>query len=503
MDTTPDQLQDQTQELELHEQQRIRHEKLVTLQEAGADPFLHVKYQVTAYSKGISDNFVELEGKQVSIAGRLMTRRIMGKASFADIQDKDGRVQTYIRRDDIGEEVYNAFKQYDIGDIVGVTGEVFRTNKGEISVKAVSVTLLAKSLQVLPEKWHGLRDQEARYRQRYLDLIVNPEIKDVFIKRTAIIKAVRAFLDGRGYLEVDTPVLQTVSAGAGGTARPFMTHHNTLDLDMYLRIALELPLKRLIVGGFDRVYEVSRCFRNEGMSTKHNPEFTMLELYQAYTDYHGMMELTESMFRQVALDVLGTAIVPWGDHEIDLSKPFARLTMVEAVRQYSGVCFDQIPDLDAAREIAKKHNVAYEKHHGKGNILEAFFDEYVEKNLIQPTFIMDHPIEISPLTKKKPDNPEYTERFELFIYGREMGNAYSELNDPIDQRQRFQHQEALRAAGEDEASMTDHDFILALEYGMPPTGGLGVGIDRLIMLLTNSSSIRDVILFPTMKPKDN
>ena len=490
----------QTQELELHEQQRIRREKLLALQEAGTDPFVHVAYDVTAYSKDINDNFAAYEGKQVSIAGRLMTRRIMGKASFADIQDKDGRVQTYIRRDNIGEEAYDAFNQYDIGDIVGLTGEVFRTQKGEISVKASNVVLLAKSLQVLPEKWHGLRDQEARYRQRYLDLIVNPEIKDVFTKRTKIIKAIRNFLDNRDYLEVDTPVLQTVAAGAGGTARPFITHHNTLDLDMYLRIALELPLKRLIVGGFDRVYEMGRCYRNEGMSTKHNPEFTMLELYQAYTDYHGMMELTESMFRQVALDVLGTAVVTWGEHEIDLSKPFARLTMVEAVRQYSGVCFDQILDLEAARDAAKKHNVTYENHHGKGNILESFFDEFVEKNLIQPTFILDHPTEISPLTKRKPDNPEYTERFELFIHGREMGNAYSELNDPIDQYQRFQHQEALRAAGEDEASMTDHDFITALEYGMPPTGGLGVGVDRLIMLLTNSSSIRDVIFFPTMKP---
>ena len=505
MDIQTGQSHDQAQEVELqqelHEQQRIRHEKLIALQEAGADPFLHVAYNVTAYSKAIHDNFGGYEGKHVSIAGRLMTRRVMGKASFADIQDKDGRMQTYIRRDNIGDNAYEAFNQYDIGDMVGLEGEVFRTNKGEISVKASKVTLLAKSLQVLPEKWHGLKDQEARYRQRYLDLIVNPEIKDVFIKRTAVIKAIRAFLDGRDYLEVDTPVLQTVSAGAGGTARPFITHHNTLDLDMYLRIALELPLKRLIVGGFDRVYELGRCFRNEGMSTKHNPEFTMLELYQAYTDYHGMMELTESMFRQVALDVLGTAIVPWGDHEIDLSKPFARLTMVEAVRQYSGVCFDEIHDLNAAREAAKKHNIHYEAHHGKGNILEAFFDEYVEKNLVQPTFIMDHPTDISPLTKRKPDNPEYTERFELFILGREMGNAYSELNDPIDQRQRFQHQESLREAGEDEASMTDHDFILALEYGMPPTGGLGVGVDRLIMLLTNSQSIRDVILFPTMKPK--
>jgi len=431
-----------------------------------------------------------------------MTKRVMGKASFIDIQDKDGRVQSYVRRDDIGEDAYTAFKQYDIGDIVGVTGEVFRTQKGEISVKADSVTLLAKSLQVLPEKYHGLKDQEARYRQRYLDLIVNPEIKDVFIKRTAILKAIRNFLDGRGFLEVDTPVLQTVSAGAGGNAKPFLTHHNTLDLDMYLRIALELPLKRLIVGGLDRVYEIGRCFRNEGMSTKHNPEFTMLELYQAYTDYHGMMELTESMFRQVAIDVLGTAIVKSGGYEINLEKPFARLTMVESVRQYANVDFDQIPDLEAARKVAKEHHIKFEPHHGKGNILEAFFDEYVEKNLIQPTFIMDHPVEISTLTKRKPDNPEYTERFELFIMAREIGNAYSELNDPIDQRSRFAYQETMRAAGDDEASMTDEDFILALEYGMPPTGGLGVGVDRLFMLLTDSDSIRDVIFFPTMKPKE-
>jgi len=491
---------DQHQEQDLHEQQRIRREKLQNLQESGADPFLHVTYDVTTYSQDIHNNFNELEGKNVSIAGRLMTKRVMGKASFIDIQDKDGRIQSYVRRDDIGEEPYTAFKQFDIGDIVGVKGEVFRTQKGEISVKADDVVLLAKSLQVLPEKFHGLKDQEARYRQRYLDLIVNPEIKDVFVKRTAIIKAIRAFLDGRGYLEVDTPVLQTVSAG--GSARPFTTHHNTLDLDMYLRIALELPLKRLVIGGFDRVYELGRCFRNEGMDTKHNPEFTMLELYQAYTDYHGMMELTESMFRQVALDVLGTAKVPCGEYIIDLESPFARLTMVEAVRKYSGVDFDQIADVEAAREAAKKHHIKFEQRHGKGEILEAFFDEFVEKNLIQPTFILDHPIEISPLTKRKPDNPGYTERFELFIMGREMGNSYSELNDPIDQRSRFSHQEAMRAAGDDEASMTDEDFILALEYGMPPTGGLGVGVDRLFMLLTNSDSIRDVIFFPTMKPRE-
>ena len=486
---------------DLQEQQRIRREKLAALQESGADPFLHVTYDVTATSQQVADDFAAYEGKQVSIAGRVMTKRVMGKASFIDIQDAVGRIQSYVRGDNIGEEAYSAFKQYDIGDIMGITGEVFRTQKGEISVKASNVTLLAKSLQVLPEKFHGLKDQEARYRQRYVDLIVNPEVKDVFIKRTAILKAIRKFLDSRGYLEVDTPVLQTVSAGAGGTARPFVTHHNTLDLDMYLRIALELPLKRLIVGGFDRVYEIGRCFRNEGMSTKHNPEFTMLELYQAYTDYHGMMELTESMFRQVALDVLGTAVVQNQGQEIDLSKPFARITMVDAVKQYSGVDFNQIKDLEAARSAAKEHDIHYETHHGKGNILESFFDKYVEKHLIQPTFLMDYPSDISPLTKRKPDNPEYTERFELFIQGREMGNAYSELNDPIDQRERFAHQEALREAGEDEASMTDDDFILALEYGMPPTGGLGVGVDRLFMLLTDSDSIRDVIFFPTMKPR--
>ena len=488
------------QEQELREQQRIRREKLAALQAAGADPFHQVTYNVTAYSSDINSSFESYEGKTVSMAGRIMTKRIMGKATFVDIQDKDGRMQVYVRCDDIGVEVYDAFKQYDIGDIIGITGEVFRTQKGEVSVKTGSLVLLAKSLQVLPEKWHGLRDQESRYRQRYLDLIVNPEIKDVFIKRTQIIKAIRAFLDGRGYLEVDTPILQTVYGG--GYARPFMTHHNTLDLDMYMRIALELPLKRLIIGGFDKVYELGRCFRNEGMSVRHNPEFTMLELYEAYTDYHGMMELTESMLREVAIQVTGQAIVPYGEVMIDLSKPFARITMVEAVRQYTGVDFDQITSFEEACAAAKKHNIKVEPHHGKGNVLEAFFDEYVEKNLIQPTFILDHPIEISPLTKRKPDNPEYTERFEIFITGREFGNSYSELNDPIDQRARFAYQEQLRAAGDEEAPMVDEDFLLAMEYGMPPTGGLGIGIERVIMLLTNSSSIRDVMFFPTMKPRD-
>ena len=484
-----------------HEQMRIRRQKLEALQTANADPFHQTVYDVTAHSTEIVEDFDNFEGKAVRVAGRIMTKRVQGKAAFIDIQDKNGRVQSYVRGDSIGEEEYATFKQYDIGDIIGISGEVFKTQKGEVSIRAKNVVLLAKSLQVLPEKYHGLTDKEARYRQRYVDLIVNPEIKDTFIKRTAILKAIRSFLDGRGFLEVDTPVLQTVSAGAGGTARPFLTHHNTLDLDMYLRIALELPLKRLIVGGLERVYELGRCFRNEGMSTKHNPEFTMLELYQAYTDYHGMMELTESMFRQVALDVLGTAVVTCGEYVIDLSKPFAKITMVDAVKQYSGVDFNQLSTLEEVREAAKKHKVHFESYHTKGNILEAFFDEFVEKNLIQPTFIMDHPTDISPLTKRKPDNPEYTERFELFIMCREMGNAYSELNDPIDQRDRFAHQEALRDAGEEEASMTDHDFLLALEYGMPPTGGLGVGVDRLFMLLTNSESIRDVIFFPTMKPQ--
>lgn len=476
----------------------IRREKLTALQAAGEDPFRQVKYPVTTHSRDIHDRFDALEGQRVAVAGRLMTKRVMGKASFCDVQDRDGRIQVYVRRDHTGDEPYEAFKHYDIGDIVGVTGEVFRTQKGEISVKASEVVLLAKSLQILPEKWHGLRDQELRYRQRYLDLIVNPEVKEAFLNRTAIIKAVRAFLDNRGYLEVETPVLQTLTGG--GTARPFMTRHNTLDMEMYLRIALELPLKRLIVGGLERVYELSRCFRNEGMDIKHNPEFTMLELYEAYTDYHGMMELIETMLREVAQSVLGSPVIRYGELEIDLSKPFTRVTMVEAVRQYAGVDFDLIESLDDARAAAKAHHIPYEERHGKGDLLAAFFDEYVEKNLIQPTFVLDHPVEISPLTKRKPDNPAYTERFELYIAGRETANAYSELNDPIDQRQRFEHQEALRKAGDEEASMIDEDFLLAMEYGMPPTGGMGVGIDRLVMLLTNSYSIRDVIFFPTMKP---
>lgn len=483
-----------------HEQQRIRREKLEALQDAGFDPFRHVKYQVTAHSAEIHENFEQMEGQAVSIAGRIMTKRVMGKASFIDIQDRDGRIQSYVRGDAIGEENYAGFKQFDIGDIIGLKGKVFRTQKGEVSVKVAEITLLAKSLQPLPEKWHGLRDTEARYRKRYLDLIVNPDIKDVFIKRTAIIKAIRAFLDERGYLEVDTPLLQTVPSGAA--ARPFVTHHNTLDMKMYLRIAPELSLKRLIIGGLERVYEIGRNFRNEGISTRHNPEFVMLELYEAYTDYHGMMELAEAMLKTVAEKVLGTSKITYGEHEIDFGKPFARLSMVDAVKQYAGVDFEKISTLEEAREAAKAYNVRYEPHHAKGDILSLFFEEFAERHLIQPTFIIDYPVEISPLTKRIPNNPDYTERFELFVVSRETANAYSELNDPIDQRARFRHQEELRKAGNDEANMTDEDFLSAMEYGMPPTGGMGIGVERLIMLLTSSASIRDVIFFPTMKPSN-
>ncbi|MCL2499648.1 MAG: lysine--tRNA ligase [Defluviitaleaceae bacterium] len=486
-------------QLDLNEQQRIRLDKLQALQAAKQDPFAHTTYKVTTRSQTIHDNFGAMENQAVGIAGRLMTKRVMGKASFIDVQDQAGRIQVYVKREEIGEEAYDAFKQYDIGDIVGVEGIVFRTNKGEVSVKADGITLLVKSLHVLPEKYHGLQDKEARYRQRYLDLIVNPEVRDVFVKRTAIVRAIRSFLDARGYLEVDTPVLQTIPGG--GSARPFLTHHNTLDMEMYMRIALELPLKRLIVGGFDRVYEMGRNFRNEGISLKHNPEFTMLELYEAYTDYHGMMALTEDMFREVAQNVLGTAVITYEGHEIDLSKPFARITMAEAVKQYAGVDFHSIHSLEEARAAAKEKGVEVQPHFSKGHILEAFFDKFVEKNIIQPTFIMDHPLEISPLTKKKPNNPDYTERFELFIVGREFCNAYSELNDPIDQRARFMYQEAQRQAGDDEANMMDEDFLTAIEYGMPPTGGFGMGVDRFVMLLTDSHSIRDVILFPTMRPE--
>ncbi len=491
--------QEMTQQ-ELSEQIKIRREKLAQLQAEGKDPFEITKCEVTHHSDEIKDNFDELEGKDVAIAGRLMSKRIMGKASFCNIQDRNGNIQSYVSRNDIGDEAYAAFKKFDIGDLISIKGFVFKTKTGEVSVHAKEVTLLSKSLQVLPEKFHGLKDQELRYRQRYLDLIVNPEVRDTFIKRSRIITEIRKFLDGKGFLEVETPVLQTIPGGA--SARPFITHHNTLDIDMYCRIALELPLKRLIVGGFERVYEIGRVFRNEGISVRHNPEFTLMELYQAYTDYNGMMDITEEMFRTVAQNVLGTTKVVYGGHELDLGKPFARKTMVDAVKEFSGVDFDQVADTAEAKRIADEHHVEYEERHVKGDILNLFFEEFVEKNLIQPTFIIDYPVEISPLTKRKPDKPEFTERFELFIVGREYGNAYSELNDPIDQRHRFEYQEYLREAGDDEANMIDEDFLTALEYGMPPTGGLGVGIDRFVMLLTESVSIRDVILFPTMKPLD-
>lgn len=491
--------QEMTQQ-ELSEQIKIRREKLAQLQAEGKDPFEITKCEVTHHSDEIKDNFDELEGKDVAIAGRLMSKRIMGKASFCNIQDRNGNIQSYVSRNDIGDEAYAAFKKFDIGDLINIKGFVFKTKTGEVSVHAKEVTLLSKSLQVLPEKFHGLKDQELRYRQRYLDLIVNPEVRDTFIKRSRIITEIRKFLDGKGFLEVETPVLQTIPGGA--SARPFITHHNTLDIDMYCRIALELPLKRLIVGGFERVYEIGRVFRNEGISVRHNPEFTLMELYQAYTDYNGMMDITEEMFRTVAQNVLGTTKVVYGGHELDLGKPFARKTMVDAVKEFSGVDFDQVADTAEAKRIADEHHVEYEERHVKGDILNLFFEEFVEKNLIQPTFIIDYPVEISPLTKRKPDKPEFTERFELFIVGREYGNAYSELNDPIDQRARFEYQEYLRENGDDEANMIDEDFLTALEYGMPPTGGLGVGIDRFVMLLTESVSIRDVILFPTMKPLD-
>ena len=485
---------------ELSEQNRIRREKLAQMQEAGKDPFQIVKYDVTHHSDEIRANFDALENKDVCIAGRLMSKRIMGKASFCNIQDRNGLMQSYVSKNDIGEEDYAAFKKYDIGDIIGIKGFVFKTKTGEISVHAKEVVLLSKSLQVLPEKFHGLKDQELRYRQRYVDLIVNPESRDTFIKRSKIITEIRRFLDAKGFSEVETPVLQTIPGGA--SARPFITHHNTLDIDMYCRIALELPLKRLIVGGFERVYEIGRVFRNEGISVRHNPEFTLMELYQAYTDYKGMMDITEEMFRTVAQNVLGTTKITYGGYDLDLGQPFARITMTDAVKQFTGVDFDQVKDTEEAKKIAAEKGVEFEERHVKGDILNLFFEEFVEKNLIQPTFIIDYPVEISPLTKRKPDKPEFTERFELFIVGREYGNAYSELNDPIDQRARFEYQEYLRENGDDEANMIDEDFLTALEYGMPPTGGLGVGIDRFVMLLTESVSIRDVILFPTMKPLD-
>jgi len=480
---------------------KIKMDKLAELQQEGKNPFEIVKYDVDKHSSQIIENFEQLEGKEVSIAGRLMTKRVMGKAAFCDLYDRDGKMQLYVRKDVLGEEPYTEFKKMvDIGDIIGVKGEVFKTEKGEISVKAHELVLLSKSLQVLPEKYHGLKDQEVRYRQRYLDLIVNPEVKDTFVKRSKIISGIREFLNGRDFMEVETPILQSIPGGA--SARPFTTHHNALDLDMHLRISLELPLKRLIVGGCERVYEMGRVFRNEGVSIRHNPEFTLLELYQAYTDYYGMMELTESLIKYLAKKVIGTTKIVYQGVEIDLDKPFERLTMLDAVKKYAGVDFTQVETLEQARSLAKEHNIEFEQRHGKGDILNLFFEEFCEEKLVQPTFLMDHPVDISPLTKRKPTNPDYTERFELFIMGREYANAYSELNDPIDQRKRFEHQEELRKAGDDEANMIDEDFLNALAYGMPPTGGLGIGIDRLVMFLTDAASIRDVLLFPAMKPLD-
>lgn len=485
------------QEQDIHQLLKVRREKLAALQEAGRDPFLITKYDVTHHSMDIKNNFEALEGTTVSIAGRIMQKRVMGKASFCNVQDLQGNIQSYVARDSIGEEPYADFKKYDVGDIVGITGEVFKTKTGEISVHAAKVLLMGKSLQILPEKFHGLTNTDIRYRQRYTDLIMNPDVKDTFIKRSKIISAIRRYLDGQGFMEVETPML--VANAGGAAARPFETHYNALDEDVKLRISLELYLKRLIVGGMERVYEIGRVFRNEGLDTRHNPEFTLMELYQAYTDYQGMMDLTENMFRYVAQEVCGTTTVPYAEEMIDLGKPFERLTMVEAVKKYAGVDFDALEDTEAAKKIADEKGVHYEARHKKGDILNLFFDEFVEEHLIQPTFVMDHPVEISPLTKRKPDKPDYVERFELFIYGREMCNAYSELNDPIDQRERFKAQEAALAAGDEEANTTDEDFMNALEIGMPPTGGIGYGLDRLVMLLTNSPAIRDVLLFPTMK----
>lgn len=486
-----------TQMPDVNEQIKVRMDKLNTLQEAGKDPFQITKYDVTEHTSDIKDNFDEYEGKSVSVAGRLMAKRVMGKASFCNVADLKGNIQLYVARDAVGEETYAAFKKFDIGDIVGVKGEVFRTQKGEISIHVLEITLLTKSLQVLPEKYHGLKDTDQRYRQRYVDLIVNPEVKDTFVKRSQIIKEIRNFLDAQGFMEVETPML--VANAGGAAARPFTTHYNALDEDINLRISLELYLKRLIVGGMERVYEIGRVFRNEGVDTRHNPEFTLMELYQAYTDYYGMMDLAENMYRTVCEKVNGTAVIKYGDVEIDLSKPFERITMLDAVKKYSGVDFTQIKSDEEAKAVAKEHNIEFEERHKKGDILNLFFEEYVEEKLVQPTFVMDHPVDISPLTKRKPDAPEYTERFELFITGREMANAYSELNDPIDQRARFEAQEALKAAGDEEANSIDEDFLNALAYGMPPTGGIGFGIDRMVMLLTDSAAIRDVLLFPTMK----
>lgn len=486
-------------EAELSDLRKVRREKLKDLCEKDENPYEITVYDVTHYAQLITDEFEKFEGQSATLAGRIMSKRDMGKASFIDIQDNTGRIQSYVRKDHLGDEAYNGFKKFDIGDIIGVTGEVFRTQKGQISIKASEVKLLSKSLLPLPEKFHGLKDTDLRYRQRYVDLIVNPDVKDAFIKRSKIIKEIRNYLDNNDFLEVETPVLQTVAGGAA--ARPFNTHHNALGLDMHLRISLELYLKRLIVGGFDRVYEIGRVFRNEGMSVRHNPEFTLLELYQAYTDYEGMMRLTENMFKHVTQTVLGTMIVKYGEYELNFEKPFERLTMVEAVKKYTDIDFTKIETLEEARALAKEHHIEFEQRHLKGDILNFFFEKYVEEKLIQPTFITEHPVEISPLAKRKPTDKDFTERFELFVVGREHANAFSELNDPIDQRERFMHQVELKNAGDDEATDMDEDFLTALEYGMPPTGGIGIGIERMVMLLTNAASIRDVLLFPTMKPE--
>ncbi len=487
-------------EQDINELLKVKRAKLADLQENGKDPFQIMKYDVTYHTKDIVNNFEEMEGKPVSIAGRVMSKRVMGKASFCNINDISGNIQAYVKRDEVGEEPYKEFKKYDIGDIVGIEGEVFKTHSGEISIKATKVVLLTKSLQILPEKFHGLKDTDTRYRQRYIDLIVNTEVRDTFVKRSQIIREIRNYLDGKEFIEVETPVL--VPNAGGAAARPFFTHHNALDQDIHLRISLELYLKRLIVGGLERVYEIGRVFRNEGLSVRHNPEFTLLELYQAYTDYYGMMDLVEELFKTVATKVLGTTTISYDGVEIDLAKPFERLTMVEAIKKYANIDFDQVADEAAAKALAKEHHIEFEARHKRGDIINLFFEEFVEEHLVQPTFIMDHPVEISPLASRKPSDPDYTERFELFITKREMANAFSELNDPLDQRGRFEAQEALRAAGDDEANELDEDFLTALEYGMPPTGGIGIGIDRLVMLLTDSAAIRDVLLFPTMKTKE-
>jgi lysyl-tRNA synthetase class 2 len=487
-------------EQNLNELQKVRRNKLKELQDAGKNPFEITKYDVTHHSMEIKDNYDELEGKEVTVAGRMMFKRVMGKASFCNIQDLEGKIQAYVARDEIGQEEYKDFKKYDAGDTIGIKGTVFKTKTGEISIHASEVVLLSKSLQVLPEKFHGLTDTDTRYRQRYVDLIMNPEVKDTFVKRSKIISTIRQYLDGQGFMEVETPML--VANAGGAAARPFITHFNALGEDFKLRISLELYLKRLIVGGLERVYEIGRVFRNEGTDTRHNPEFTLMELYQAYTDYNGMMDLTENLYRHVAQEVLGTTLITYNGIEMDLGKPFERITMVDAVKKYAGVDFKEITSLEEARKVADEHHIEYETRHKKGDILNLFFEEFVEEHLIQPTFVMDHPTDISPLTKKKPEDPEYTERFEFFMNGWEMANAYSELNDPIDQRERFKAQEELLAQGDEEANTTDEDFLNALEIGMPPTGGIGFGIDRMCMLLTDSAAIRDVLLFPTMKSLD-